>query len=59
MPDLSRPANNKNWNQSEDLRLTWQASTRHKFSLLADDLQRCTCNWFLAGERRARSRRRC
>jgi hypothetical protein len=46
--DLSRPAINKNWNHSEDFRLTYQASSRHKFSLWADDLQRCTCNWFLA-----------
>ena len=47
-PDLSRPTINENWNQSEDFRLTWQASARHKFSLWADDLQRCTCHWFAA-----------
>ena len=47
-PDRSRPTINENWNQSEDFRLTWQASARHKFSLWADDLQRCTCHWFAA-----------
>jgi Carboxypeptidase regulatory-like domain len=46
--DLSRPGINENWNQSEDLRLTWQANAKNKFSLWADDLQRCTCHWFLA-----------
>ena len=47
-PDLNRPTINENWNHSEDFRLTWQASARHKFSLWADDLQRCTCHWFAA-----------
>jgi hypothetical protein len=28
--------------------LTWQATPKHKFSLWGDDLQRCTCHWFLA-----------
>jgi hypothetical protein len=47
-PDLSRPASNKSWNQSEDIRFTAQVTPRNKVSIMADDLQRCTCHWFLA-----------
>ena len=47
-PDLSRPAINQNWNQSEDFRLTTQVTPRNKLSIWADDLERCTCHWFLA-----------
>jgi hypothetical protein len=47
-PDLSRPAINENWNQSEDFRLTMQLTPRNKVSIMADELERCTCHWFLA-----------
>ena len=50
-PDLSRPAYNEVWSQSEDLRLTWQATTRNKFSFLVDDMERCWCHWNLASNR--------
>jgi hypothetical protein len=46
-PDLTRPSVYELWNRSEDLRLTWQASAKHKFSLSADVVQRCQCHFTL------------
>jgi hypothetical protein len=50
-PDLSRPAYNEVWSQSQDVRLTWQASPRNKFSFLGDDMERCWCHWNLSSVR--------
>jgi len=50
-PDLSRPAYNEVWSQSEDVRLTWQATPRNKFSFLGDDIERCWCHWNLSALR--------
>jgi hypothetical protein len=47
-PDLNRPVINENWNQSEDFRVTAQVTPRNKISIMADDLERCTCHWFAA-----------
>lgn len=49
--DHDNPAYNKVWGQSADARLTWQASPRNKFSLMADNLQRCWCKWTLTATR--------
>jgi hypothetical protein len=44
-PNLSQPAYNMVWAQSFDGRLTWQATPKNKFSVLADNIQRCWCHW--------------
>jgi hypothetical protein len=49
VPDPSRPAKNETWYQSENLRLTWQATPKNKFSIFADEQQRCTCHLGIAG----------
>jgi hypothetical protein len=46
-PDLSRPSVYELTNKSEDLRLTWQATAKNKFSLSADVVQRCQCHFLL------------
>ena len=50
-PDFSRPAYNEVWSQSQDVRLTWQATPRNKFSFLGDDMERCWCHWNLSSLR--------
>ena len=57
-PDLSRPAVNENWNHSEDLRLTWQATAEAQVLALGRRLQRCraTSPWL---DHVRRMRRRC
>lgn len=47
-PDLTQPTYNQVWSQSEDLRFTWQATPKNKFSIMHDALQRCWCAWGLA-----------
>jgi hypothetical protein len=44
-PDYSAPAYNMVWAQSFDGRLTWQANSKNKFSVVADNIQRCWCHW--------------
>jgi hypothetical protein len=43
-PDLSRQAVTEVWDKSANLRLTWQASQKHKISLFYDHQPHCTCN---------------
>lgn len=43
-PDLSRQAVTEVWDKSANLRLTWQASQKHKISLFYDYQPHCTCN---------------
>ena len=50
-PDTSQPAINQNWNQSEDLRLTWQVNDKNKVSFWANQLQKCQCAWMLSSTR--------
>jgi hypothetical protein len=47
-PNTSSPSYNFVWSQSEDFRLTWQASPRNKISVMSDDMERCWCAWGLA-----------
>jgi hypothetical protein len=47
-PDLTRPAHNENWNRSTNLRLTWQASPRNKFSAFYDNGGGCSCNYTIS-----------
>ena len=42
-PDLSRPAFLNAFQRSVNLRLTWQASAKNKFSFFVDDQGRCQC----------------
>jgi hypothetical protein len=42
--DLNRPAVVNSFQRSVNLRLTWQADSRNKFSLFADDQGRCQCS---------------
>jgi hypothetical protein len=43
-PDLSRPAVNDFRSRGSTVRLTWQASPRHKFGLSFDAQHRCDCH---------------
>jgi len=47
-PDKTINAVNETTNQSFDVRLTWQAATKHKLSFWADHNPRCFCHWRLA-----------
>src|SRR5206468_9680571 len=47
-PDTSNPAINKNWNQAEDFRLTWQVNEKNKISMWGNQLQKCQCAWGLS-----------
>lgn len=42
-PDLSRPATTVAWNQSDDIRFTWQASAKDKVTLSWDVQNNCSC----------------
>jgi len=43
VPDLNRPAKNETWYQSENLRLTWQASPKNKLAVSYNLQFRCDC----------------
>ena len=43
-PDLSRKADNKVWDRSANLRLTWQMSKNNRVSGFIDIAPHCTCN---------------
>ncbi len=47
-PDTSKPAVNETTNQNFDVRLTWQATAKHKFSFWAGENPRCFCHWYLS-----------
>jgi len=42
-PDLSRPAERWEWYDSNILRVTWQASAKHKFNFIGDGQEACNC----------------
>jgi hypothetical protein len=42
-PDLGAPALQTEYNQSDNVRLTWQASSKDKITLLADIQNNCAC----------------
>jgi len=43
-PDLSRPAAQNVYFHLNTIRLTWQASRKHKLALWTDDVRGCTCH---------------
>jgi len=45
-PDFDRQGFEKISQQSGNVRLTWQASQKNKFSVFYDQQGRCWCNWF-------------
>jgi hypothetical protein len=47
-PDTTSRPVNETTNQNFDLRLTWQATEKHKFSIYAGDNPRCFCHWYLS-----------
>jgi hypothetical protein len=42
-PDLSRPADRRQWYESHSARLTWQASNNNKLNVFADVSDTCQC----------------
>ena len=42
-PDLSRPGDRFQWYESKAIRVTWQASEKHKFNFFADVADDCLC----------------
>jgi hypothetical protein len=42
-PDPTRPADRYQWYESKAIRLTWQASSRHKINLFSDFADSCIC----------------
>ncbi len=42
-PDLSRPGDRFQWYESKAVRVTWQASQRHKLNFFADVADDCLC----------------
>ena len=46
-PDLSRPAYTDDWYKDHSLRLTWQATQKHKFVAAATVNDNCSCFMFL------------
>jgi hypothetical protein len=42
-PDLSRPAKTVEWNQSDNIRFTWQATQKDKVTLSWDVQNNCSC----------------
>ena len=51
-PDLTRPANTKNYDRHTNLHLTWQATKTNKFTFTGVNLRNCGCLFF-AGATRA------
>jgi hypothetical protein len=43
-PDLDRQGDNRVWDRSANLRLTWQMSTNNRVSAFLDAAPHCTCN---------------
>jgi hypothetical protein len=43
VPDTARPASASDRNKSAQLRMTWQASPKNKFTLSANEQYNCTC----------------
>lgn len=48
-PDLSRPTTTVSYTQDHSVRLTWQASAKHKFSATNSFQKACACRFSLAG----------
>jgi hypothetical protein len=48
IPDLSRPADNVEWQNSNSLRLTWQATSKDKVTAMWDPQDSCSCTSNLA-----------
>ena len=43
-PDMTQPVTAYQWNQADNVRVTWKASQRHKFTFSHDFQLNCPCN---------------